>query len=108
MLRDHIFRAHVVLSKFQGRFYCITVEPFLKDHPIGHKTGLSRQVVYGDKIKCTEKKSGTFYQEYVVLQNEWSIMSVIWQKVSLYNASRFQTSPDSGIIMCDLSPTPAL
>ncbi len=30
-----------------------TVEPRLKDHPIGHKIyGFSRQVVFGDRIIC--------------------------------------------------------
>ncbi len=31
-----------------------TVKPLLKDHPIGHKRGLSRQVVFGDRFNYSE------------------------------------------------------
>ncbi len=55
------------------------VELVLKDCPIAHKKyGFSRQVtvVFGESsiaLKC-----GTFCQEYVVLQDRWSLIAVVY------------------------------
>ena len=55
-----------------------TVEPVLKDHPIGPKNVVSQDrwsLVTGS----VALKSGTFCQEYVVLQDRWSSVAVVAQ-----------------------------
>ncbi len=55
-----------------------TVEPFLKDCPIGHKNMVSQDrwsLVTGS----VALKYGTFCHEYVVFQDSWSLMSVVSQ-----------------------------
>ncbi len=34
--------------------FVFTVKPALKDHPISHKNGLSRQMVFGDRFTLIE------------------------------------------------------
>ncbi len=55
-----------------------TVEPVLKDHPIGHTNVVSQDrwsLVTGlITLKCR-----TFCQEYLVSQDRWSLMAVVSQ-----------------------------
>ncbi len=55
-----------------------TVEPVLKDHPIGHKNVVCQDrwsLVTGSVIlKCRP-----FCQKYVVCQDRWSLMAVVSQ-----------------------------
>ena len=65
-----------------GKDHC-TVEPVLKDHPIGHKKcALSRQVVSGDSSVILKCKS--FCQICVVFQDRWSHGSGLTRQVTLY------------------------
>ena len=55
-----------------------TVKSVLKDCPIAHKKyGFSRQVVFGES--SIAPKCGTFCQEYVVLQDRWSLIVAVCQ-----------------------------
>ncbi len=47
----------------------------LKDVPFGHTNFMSRQVVFGDRLTVA-LKCRTFYQEYLFLQDSWSLMAV--------------------------------
>ncbi len=64
-----------------------TVEPVLKDAPIGHKNVVSQDrwsLVTGSvALKC-----GTLRQEYVVLQDQWSLMAVVSQDRFHYSDQR--------------------
>ncbi len=60
---------------FPELFGC-TVEPILKDHPIGHTNVVSlHSLVTGSiTLKCS-----IFLQEYLVFQDRWPLMVVVSQ-----------------------------
>ncbi len=74
-----------------------TVEPALKDRPIGHKNMVSQDrwsLVTGSvALKC-----GTFCQEYVVCQDRWSFMTVVSQ--DRFHCTEKETSRSFSCLAC--------
>ncbi len=55
---------------------CTIAEPVFKDHPIGHTNMVSQERWTGSiSLKCS-----TFWQEYLVFQDRWSLMAVVSQE----------------------------
>ncbi len=73
LILGHRVQGMILIKRFIN-----TVEPVLKDRPTGHKNMISQDrwsLVTGSvTLKC-----GTFCQEYVVLQDRWSLMAVVSQ-----------------------------
>ncbi len=64
--------------KYQSNTLWYTVEPVLEDHPMGHKNVVSQDrwsLVTG----LTTMKCMTLCQEYLVFQDRWSLMAVVFQ-----------------------------
>ncbi len=78
---------HKCTQEHAEQSFTNTVEPALKDHPIGHKNMVSQDrwsLVTGSvALKC-----GTFCQEYVVLQGRWSLIAVVFQDRFHCNGTR--------------------
>ncbi len=84
-----------------------TVEPVLKDHPIGHKNVVCKDVVSDvsdDRLSYIEM-TRSFCQKRMVCQDRWSHGSGLSRQVSLYNdvhtCSMCSTAWSYIVYLCD-------
>ncbi len=76
---------HCFFYHWNGNLEYYTLEPVLKDHSISHKC--ISQDRWSLVTGSFASKCGTYYQEYVVLKDTWSVLapcSALSRQVSLY------------------------